>query len=295
MPPTRNDITAGFIGLGAMGTPMASHLARHGLLRGVWNRTPARAVQAAQEFGVPAMASPLELASAVDLILLCVSADPDVLSIVQALLPALDASKVVVDLSTVSPETAVEAERLIHQTGASFLDAPVTGGVEGARNATLAMMVGGANSTLDRVWPILGKLANRIFHMGDTGMGQAAKAVNQVMCAGINEAVTEALALGERLDLDMDKLIGILSGGAAGNWFLEKRGDTMTRGIFEPGFKLALHHKDLMIVQKMAENLDFPLELTRLTIRDYETLLAQGFGDEDISTLYRLKHTRTSR
>jgi len=280
---------AGFIGLGSMGAAMARNVAKAGWLDSVWNRTPATAEALARELGVTRAASPAELAAQVDVILICVSADADVMAVIQQLWPGLKAGQTVVDLSTVSRDTAVEAARLIRDRGADFLDAPVTGGMEGARNGTLAIMVGGAAATLEKVRSILAAMGQRVTHMGDTGSGQAAKAVNQVMCAGINEAVTEALAFGARLGLDMGKLIDVISGGAAGNWFLEKRGPTMTRGTFQPGFKLALHHKDLEICRAMAESLDTRLPLVDMTLEHYRQLMTEGHGDEDISALYRLK------
>jgi 3-hydroxyisobutyrate dehydrogenase len=125
--------------------------------------------------------------------------------------------------------------------------------------------------------------------MGEIGSGQSAKAVNQVMCAGINEAVTEALGFGVALGLDIERVIEAIRGGAAGNWFLDKRGSTMTQGQFHPGFKLALHQKDLRICLEMARKIEQPLPLTKMTSTHYETLIAEGYGSEDISSLYRLK------
>jgi len=142
---------------------------------------------------------------------------------------------------------------------------------------------------LEAVRPILETMTGRIMHMGKTGAGQATKAVNQIMCAGINQAVTEALAFAQTQGLPMDKVIDVISGGASGNWFLQHRGLTMTQGTFTPGFKLALHHKDLKICQAMAALTGFPVPLTDMTLADYEQLMAQGFGDEDISGLFRLK------
>ena len=280
---------AGMIGLGAMGAPMARNLAKHGRLATVWNRTEATAIRLAEELGVERAATPSRLAEAAEIALICVSADVDMLEVVHSLLPGLRPGAIVIDLSTVSCATAREAARLIRSQDANFLDAPVTGGVEGARNGTLAIMVGGAADTLEKARPVLEALGRRIVHMGDTGMGQAAKAVNQVMCAGINEAVTEALGFGARLGLDMPKLIEILAGGAAGNWFLEKRGLTMIQGQFKPGFKLALHQKDLKICQTMADALNLRLKVAEMALEDYAELLKLGHGDEDISTLYRLK------
>jgi 3-hydroxyisobutyrate dehydrogenase len=275
-----------------MGAAMARNVARVGLLKAVWNRTTAKAAALASELGVNHAPSPAALASQCDVVLLCVSADRDVLAVIESLLSGLTSGQVVVDLSTVSRETAVAAASRVRAAGADFLDAPVTGGVEGARHGTLAIMAGGAAATLERVRPILAAMGQRIVPMGATGMGQSAKAVNQVLCAGINEAVTEALAFGARLGLDMDKVIEVLSGGAAGNWFLDKRGSTMTRGVFTPGFKLALHQKDLQIALAMVAELDAALPLTRMTAGHYRQLLAEGHGDEDISALYRLKRPK---
>lgn len=285
----RDRLRAGFIGLGAMGEPMARNLAAQGWLDGVWNRSSGKAATLARELGVFQAPSPAVLTARVDVVLLCVSADADVLELIDAIHPALGPGQVVIDLSTVGRATAESAAERVRARGADFLDAPVTGGVEGARQATLAIMVGGREDSLERVRPLLSALGTRLVHMGGTGMGQSAKAVNQVLCAGINEAVTEALAFGARLGLDPDKLIAVLSGGAAGNWFLDRRGPTMTRGSFAPGFKLNLHHKDLEICLGMAAALGVELPLTAMTSAHYRQLMAEGHGDEDISTLYRLK------
>jgi 3-hydroxyisobutyrate dehydrogenase len=161
--------------------------------------------------------------------------------------------------------------------------------VEGAKNGTLAIMVGGDEASLKGVLPVLEAMSSRIVYMGKTGAGQATKAVNQIMAAGINQAVTEALAFGQTYGLDMEKVVDVISGGAAGNWFLEHRGLSMTKGTFEPGFKVALHHKDLKICKRMAEQIGISIKLLEKTLVDYEKLMAQGFGDEDISALYRLK------
>ena len=280
---------AGMIGLGGMGAGMARNLAMADFLTGVYNRTPATAQALSEVLGVTAFASIAELAAAVDMIFLCVSADPDVLAVVEAILPTVRSETIVVDMSTVSSATAQQASQMLAEKKAFFLDAPVSGGVEGAQNGTLAMMVGGDQKIFERANPVLSAMATRIIYMGPTGAGQATKAVNQIMCAGINEAVTEALAFAEAQNLPMDKVIEVIAGGAAGNWFLDKRGLTMTQGIFKPGFKLALHHKDLKICQAMAAEVGVELTLTDMSVRDYERLMAEGFDDEDISAMYRLK------
>jgi 3-hydroxyisobutyrate dehydrogenase len=279
----------GFVGLGAMGLGMARNLRRAGLLAGVWNRTPEKARAFAAETGTPAWATLTEMAPACDVIVTCVSADADVLEVIAALTPGLRPGAVIVDCSTVGVATARRAAEAVRKAGGDFLDAPVSGGVEGASDGTLALMIGGRAETVEKVRPVLAAMGNRLMHMGDTGAGQATKAVNQVMCAGINQAVTEALAFGQALDLDLDKVIDVVSGGAAGNWFLDKRGKTMIRGSFQPGFKLSLHHKDLNICLEMAERLGIPLPLSTRSRDDYAELMARGYGDDDISGLFRLK------
>ncbi len=280
---------AGMIGLGAMGRGMAHNLNQNARLSGVYNRTGSVAERLAEELQVRAYPSPQALAANVDVVLICVSADKDVLEIVNVILESLKPGTVVVDMSTVGSETAIRAADLLKTKQCDFLDAPVSGGVEGAKKGTLAMMVGGHAEVLNRVRPVLEAMTARIEHLGATGTGQACKAVNQIMAAGINQAVTEALAFAEAQGLNLDKVIDVVAGGAAGNWFLQHRGKTMTQGIFNPGFKLALHHKDLAICQQMAQQTGIACHLTDKTIQDYAELMQQGYGDEDISALYRSK------
>jgi 3-hydroxyisobutyrate dehydrogenase len=280
---------AGMIGLGAMGIGMAKNIAKAGYLTGVYNRTAAKAQTLAEDLGVIAYTRPEELAANADIVLICVSADQDVLDMVEAIAKTVKPGTVVVDMSTVSGDTAKQAAAMLAEKQAAFLDAPVSGGVEGAKNGTLAMMVGGSSAVLEQARPVLEAMTGRIMHMGPTGSGQAAKAVNQIMAAGINQAVTEALAFAQAQNLPMDKVIEVISGGAAGNWFLQHRGPTMTRGVFAPGFKLALHHKDLLICQSMAKKTGASTTLIDMTIADYELLMEGNYGDEDISALYRLK------
>jgi 3-hydroxyisobutyrate dehydrogenase len=279
----------GIIGLGAMGQGMARRVAGAGFLTAVYNRTVSKTQDFAKELGVNACLQPEDLAEQVDLVLICVSADQDVLEMISAISKTIKHSTIVVDMSTVSSETAKKAAAMLAEKQAAFLDAPVSGGVEGAKNGALSMMVGGDADILELARPVLATMTSRITYMGEVGAGQATKAVNQIMCAGINQAVTEALAFGQAQGLSMDKVIEVTSAGAAGNWFLDRRGQTMTNGIFTPGFKLALHHKDLLICQAMAEKLNLPIPVSEMTIADYAKLMAEGYGDEDISALFRLK------
>ncbi|MDP2904520.1 MAG: NAD(P)-dependent oxidoreductase [Methylovulum sp.] len=281
---------AGIIGLGAMGVGMARNIAKAGFLTAVYNRTTAKAQAFAEELSVTVYDQIEALAAEVDVVLLCVSADSDVLAVVRAVAQTINPGSIVVDMSTVSSETAKVAAAILAEKQVEFIDAPVSGGVEGAKNGTLSMMVGGDLGALEKVRPILQTMSSQIIYMGSTGTGQATKAVNQVMCAGINQAVTEALAFAQAQDLPMEKVIGAVSGGAAGNWFLQYRGNTMTKDVFTPGFKLALHYKDLKICQAIANKVGIPMPLVTMTIADYERLMEAGYGDEDISALYRLKH-----
>ncbi len=280
----------GVIGLGAMGVGMAANLARAGLLSCVWNRTRSKAESLSTELGTTLADSPADVAAQSELIIICVSRDEDVLEMVRAILPSLNAGSIVVDTSTVSVSTAETAAALLAEKECGFLDCPVSGGVEGARKGTLAMMVGGDEETLEQARDTLNAIAANIVLMGPVGSGQATKAVNQIMAAGINQAVTDALSFGQAMGLDMEKVIDVVGSGAAANWFLSHRGPTMCQGTFAPGFKLNLHHKDLSICSEMAKSTGQKhLPMVEMTLQDYEKLMQDGHGDEDISALYRLK------
>lgn len=278
----------GFIGLGAMGHSMAGHLHARGLLTVVGNRTASRARAFAATPGLRAAAIPADYRDC-DAVMLCVSADADVLENVLVLAGALRSGSVVVDHSTVSSATARQAQAILAERGIGFLDAPVSGGVEGARNGKLSVMVGGNAADLDKARPAIEAYALRITLMGASGAGQATKAVNQVLVAGIAQAVCEGLALGEKLGLAPDLLVPTLAAGAAGNWFLDKRGLTMMAGTYTPGFKSALLHKDLLIVREMAAQAGIRATVIEQSLADYAELMAQGHGEEDTSALIRLK------
>lgn len=284
-----SELKAGFIGLGAMGWPMAGHLARGGFLHALWTRTPAKIVAAASEFNAHGAATIADLAARCNVIALCVPADADVLAAVDEIAAHAQAGTIVIDHSTVSSVTAREAQQRMLAAGGDFIDAPVSGGVEGAKNGKLSMMVGGDAGSLERVRAVLECYAAKISHMGGIGAGQNTKAVNQVMVAGIAQAVCEGLALGEKLGLDGETLIPTLLAGAAGNWFLDKRGATMLRDEYKVGFKLALLHKDLKIVRELARSAGTDRSVIDKSIADYAVLMAQGYGDDDISALIRLK------
>ena len=284
----------GFIGLGAMGHSMAGHLATRGLLAVVGNRTQAKADTFAAERAVRVAAHAVAFAEC-DVVALCVPADADVLANVEALAGVLRAGAIVVDHSTVSTATARAAAETLRERGIGFLDAPVSGGVEGARLGTLSVMVGGDAETLERARPALEAYSARITLMGDTGAGQATKAVNQVLVAGINEAVCEGLALGVAHGLQPERLLPTLMAGAAGNWVLDKRGATMLRGEFAPGFKCAHLLKDLRIVQGMAHEAGVSTVVIDQALADYAALVEAGMGEADTSALITRKHVGAAK
>ena len=272
-----------------MGMHMARNLHRAGLLAGCWNRTANKAQALAGETGCSAATSPAALARLSEAVVLCVSADADVLAVVEALLPGVRPGLLVVDCSTVSAATARTAAARLAGAGADFVDCPVSGGVEGARDATLAMMAGATPEAFARALPLLEKLGRTITHMGPTGAGQAAKATNQIMCAGIIQAVAEAMAFAKAEGLPLDKVIDTLGKGAGSSWYFVNRAPFMARGSFPAGFRVRLHDKDLRICHDMAAQHGVELPVVETTLGQYAELIAAGYGDEDISTLFRLK------
>ena len=281
----------GVIGLGAMGAHMAANLHAHGHLAAVWNRSPGRAEEFAAATGVTASASAQALAELCGLVITCVSRDEDLLEVIGQIACHLPRDAIVADTSTVSPDSARRAAQILQQQGAHFLDCPVSGGTEGARQGSLAMMVGGEGKILERARPALSTIAGNIVRVGPCGSGQACKAVNQLMIAGIYDAVAEALAFGESMDLDMERVIQVISRGAAANWVLAHRGESMLAMSFPLGFKVALHHKDLEICRRAAASTDgAALPTADRVLSQYEQLMQEGHGDEDVSALFRLKH-----
>lgn len=279
----------GFVGLGAMGVGMARNLHKRGLLAAVWNRTSSKAQALAQETGCAAPASLAELVPLCDVIVMCVSADADVLEVVDVLLPTLRRDTIVIDCSTVSADTARSAARRLHEHGVAFLDAPVSGGVEGARDGTLAVMVGGDAAAFERARPVLEAMGRTVTHLGASGAGQAAKATNQIMCAGVIQAVAEAMAFAKSEGLPLEKLIETLGKGAGSSWYFVNRAPNIVRDSYPAGFRVRLHEKDLKICQAMAARHGVQLPLIEMTLVHYRRLIEQGHGDEDISTLFHLK------
>ncbi len=279
----------GIIGLGAMGQHMARNLHRAGILAGIWNRTASKSEALSSETGCRVFASPAELAAACSFVVTCVSADEDLLAVVDSLRPNLKRGSIVVDCSTVAADTAREAARRLAAVDSGFLDCPVSGGVEGAKNATLAIMCGGDSQDFERARPVLEALGKTIVLMGPNGAGQATKATNQILCAGAIQVAAEAMAFAQAEGLPLDRVIEILGKGAGSSWYFVHRAPFMAQGEYPAGFRLRLHDKDLRICREMAARHGAVLPIIESTLADYARLLASGHGEEDISTIFRLK------
>jgi len=272
-----------------MGRPMARNLHDHGLLLGVKNRTEGKSQAMMNELNLEEFEDDESMFSQADCVLTCVSADDDLKSVITDFIDHLSPGAVVIDCSTVSPNTARSVADDLASQGISFIDAPVSGGVEGAKKGSLSIMVGAEREQYKRASNVFAAIGSQITHMGRVGQGQATKAVNQVMVAGVAQAVCSALAMAEKCNLDLKKAIEVLSAGAAGNWFLDNRGSTMVKDEFNIGFKLNLLHKDLKICQATVEELGGSLPVIDDSIADYAQLMDRDHGEEDISALIRLK------
>ena len=276
-------------GLGAMGRPIARNLHEHGLLLGVKNRTHGIASGLAAELQLDDFEDDEHLFSKADCVLTCVSADNDLIDIVNSFKGMLKPDSVVIDCSTVSSETAKKIAEDLAKLAIGFMDAPVSGGVEGAKKGTLSVMVGAQLKTYKRADDLFHSIGSQVTYMGKIGQGQATKAVNQILVAGVAQAVTETLAYAEKCNLPIDKTIEVLSAGAAGNWFLDKRGATMCRDEFEKGFKLELLHKDLIIIKQALQLKNAESQIVDKGIEEFGELMEQGDGQLDISALIKLK------
>jgi 3-hydroxyisobutyrate dehydrogenase len=278
------------IGLGTMGAPMARHLLAAGHEVVVHNRTREREAPLA-ELGAARAASPAEAAAGAEAALTCVSDTPDLEAVVlgdAGVAAGLPSGGLLVDCSTVSPSTTAALAAQLRQRGIGFVDAPVSGGSEGAEKGTLTIFCGGEEADVARARPLLDAFGSRITHLGPPGAGQLAKAVNQVMIAATYAGVAEGVALAQAAGLPMDALVEALSAGAAGSWVLTNRSQNMVRGAYPLGFKVALHRKDLAIALDEAARQGIGLELTAAVARQEDALIAAGHADEDVGALARV-------
>jgi 3-hydroxyisobutyrate dehydrogenase-like beta-hydroxyacid dehydrogenase len=280
----------GFVGMGIMGSPMALNLLKAGYDVTVWNRTRAKCAEA-QTAGATVADSLPDLASACDLIFICVADTPDVEAVLfgeGGLAEGVTTGKIVVDHSTISPEATVTFAERVRALGAEYLDAPVSGGQLGAINATLAIMVGGEEAVFAQVRPYFDAMGKNVVYCGAQGNGQRVKAVNQVICALNILACSEGMLFARQMGLDLDTVHQVVSSGAAGSWMLSNLGPKMIAGDFAPGFMISLQAKDLGLASATMDTLPAAYEGTELTTRLFAEAVEQGFGKQGTQGLVNL-------
>jgi 3-hydroxyisobutyrate dehydrogenase-like beta-hydroxyacid dehydrogenase len=285
------------IGLGTMGAPMAGHLLAAGHEVTVHNRTRERELPLAER-GAARAATPAEAAAGAEAVLICVSDTPDLEAVLfggDGVARGLAAGGTVVDCSTVSPSATSELAERLAAHGIGLVDAPVSGGSEGAQNGTLTIFVGGSPEHVERAQPILRAFGKRITHLGPSGSGQMAKAVNQVMIAGTYATVGEGIALAQAAGLPLEQLMEALSAGAASSWVLANRGQNMVDDSYPLGFKVSLHRKDVAIALDEAGRLGLDLGVSQIVLAEEDALIVEGHGDEDVSALARIAKRRSIR
>lgn len=270
----------GFCGIGIMGSGMAANLIEAGFDVTVWNRTRSKAEAVA---GARVAESPAEVAEQCPIVMLCVSDTPDVRQVLDSdhgLVDGLRPGSLVVDHSTISPSATVEMAARVEELGASWIDAPVSGGSEGAARGTLSIMVGGDEGDLERARPYLEAVGTTITRVGPVGAGQTAKIVNQILVVVNQLAVSEALLVAEAAGLDLADTLAAVEGGAAGSWMLSNRGPQMIRRDWAPGFTIDLQQKDLRLALDAADELGVPLPGTALVFQLYRALQRRGLGGD---------------
>jgi 3-hydroxyisobutyrate dehydrogenase len=280
-----------FIGLGVMGYPMAGHLAAGGHELTVYNRTAKKADGWVSQHGGSAARTPREAAEGADFVFSCVGNDDDLRSVVlgdDGILAGMTAGAVYIDNTTASAEVARELAAAAKGRGVGFIDAPVSGGQAGAENGVLTVMCGGEQGDFDRAQPVIDCYARAVTLMGPAGAGQLTKMVNQICIAGLVQGLSEGLNFGQKAGLDMDKVIDVISKGAAGSWQMENRGATMCKGEFEFGFAVDWMRKDLGICFAEANKNGARLPVAHLIDQFYAQVQARGGKRWDTSSLIHL-------
>lgn len=278
------------IGLGTMGGPMAGHILDAGHEVAVWNRTPGKADDLVARRARRA-ATPADCAAGADVVVTCVSDSPDLEAVVlgqDGAAAGMGEGAILLDCSTVAPSTETRIAEALAARGCAVVDAPLSGGAEGARNGTCTAFVGGSDAAFATARPVLEAFCKTITHLGPTGAGQAAKAVNQIIISGTYASVGEGLAYAARAGLPLEALVEALAGGAADSWILRNRSPKYISGTYDPGFRTVLHRKDLGIAISEGEELGLDLRLTRLIAAWQDALIAAGYGEEDSSALGRI-------
>ena len=272
----------GFIGLGIMGTGMARNLLKARFDLTVWNRTTAR-VEPLVEAGARPADDPAGLAAVCDVVVICVSDTPDVADVLfgpRGAVEGLREGSLVIDCSTISPiQTKAFAQKLAEK-GAHLLDAPVSGGSEGAARGTLAIMVGGEADQFERARPVLEAMGRAITHVGGHGAGQMVKLVNQILVVNSMLAIGEAFLFAQAGGLDLEKTLRAVEGGAAGSWTLSNRGPQLIERDWRPGFAIDLQQKDLRLILDAADELGVPVLGSSTAFHLYRVLQTRGLGGE---------------
>lgn len=286
----------GFIGLGIMGQGMANNLLKAGFGLTVWNRTASKMAPLVAA-GATAVASPAEVAAQSDIIVCCVSDTPDVQAVLLGENGAIHGAKpgsLIIDCSTISPQATKAMGVTLRTKGVHLLDAPVSGGSEGAAKGTLSIMVGGDEADFERALPVLQAMGQTITHVGGAGAGQMAKLVNQILVVVNMWAVSEALLFAEAGGLDLDKTLTAVAGGAAGSWMLANRGPQVIARDWRPGFTIDLQQKDLRLVLEAADELGTAVLATSQVFNLYRTLQQQGLGSQGNHALVKALEHLTS-
>lgn len=282
--------TVAFIGLGVMGYPMAGHLAKQGLTTRVYNRTSSTADAWVSEYGGSAHATPREAAAGADLVLLCVGNDNDVREVAtgeNGVLHGMANGSFLVDHTTASADLALELDAACRQQGIAFLDAPVSGGQQGAENGALTIMCGGEQAHFDTIEPLLDHYARAVTLIGSASSGQLTKMVNQICIAGLVQGLAEGLHFAEQAGLDQQQVIDVVSKGAAGSWQMENRHKTMIADEYQHGFAVDWMRKDLAICLAQARQFDATLPVTALVDQFYADVQRLGGGRWDTSSLLK--------
>lgn len=272
----------GFIGLGIMGGGMARNLLKNGFAVTVWNRS-ADKVTPILEAGASAGDSPADVAAKSDIVITCVSDTPDVEAVIlgeNGVIHGLKAGGLVIDMSTISPKATREIAARLSERGIAMLDAPISGGSEGAARGTLSIMVGGDAAQFERALPVFQAMGKTITHVGGQGDGQMVKLVNQILVVVNMLAVGEALLFAQAGGLDLEKTLNAVAGGAAGSWMLSNRGSQAIKRDWRPGFTIDLQQKDLRLALEAASELGIPVLATSMVSNLYRTLQARGLGSE---------------
>lgn len=279
----------GFIGLGIMGRPMARHLINAGYELVVHNRSRGSVEELVGESSqATATDSPRAVAEQASIVITMLPDSPDVQSVVfgeNGLAESMQPGGLLIDMSTISPAVAIDVNTALAEKGVAALDAPVSGGEQGAINAALSIMVGGDAANVERAMPLFQVMGATIVHVGAAGAGQTVKACNQIMVALHYAAVSEALVLGAKAGVDPEKLIQVLGGGLANSRVLELKGQKMIDRQFAPGFRIDLHRKDLAIALASGKAQGVPLLATALVDQLFQALASAGRGDLDHSAL----------